>query len=212
MSGGGLDKKDRADPRRFSLVRLTVSGGKLSGAVPLSMLAWMKRLAKELEIDTTKVKSTDGEKVKVVEDFKPEGLAIDGDGRLLVGIRRPLLGGKSAVVSLEGFAAAFEKQDAELIRPKLVDTLDLDGAGISSLEWDPVRKCLLMLSIESKKHRTDVWSWSGGKPERHARLRGHKCEGIGRIGRTGQVLLLADDEDPDGTKAGRWATLALPGR
>jgi hypothetical protein len=212
MSGGGLDKKDRADARRFGLHRLSPKGSALSSPVSLSMLDWMKRIAKELDLETEKVKSTEGDKVKHLEDFKPEGLAIDGQGRMLVGIRKPLIKGRSAVISLEGWREAFEKGDSERIKPKLIDTLDLDGAGISSLEWDAATGQMLMLSIESSKHRTDVWSWDFDKPKRLARLRGHKCEGIGRIGKTDQVLILADDEDPDGTKMGRWTTLALPAK
>lgn len=212
MSGGGLDKKDRADARRFGLHRLSLKGDVLSAPVSLSMLDWMKRIAKELDVDTEKVKSTGGDTVKHVEDFKPEGLAIDGHGRMLVGIRKPLIKGRSAVISLEGWREAFEKGDSERIEPMLVDTLDLDGAGISSLEWDAATGRMLMLSIESSKHRTDVWAWDFDKPKRLARLRGHKCEGIGRIGNTDQVLILADDEDPDGTKMGRWTTFALPAK
>lgn len=209
MAGGGLTKKGEVDPRRFTLTRLKVSGGQIQSGVVLDVLPWMKRLAKEIGADLEKAEDEDGEKVKVVEDFKPEGLAYLPDGRLLMGIRKPLVKGKSAIVSLEGFREAFDARDPERVKAQLVASLDADGGGISSLEWDPVMKSVLVVSIESKLHRTDVWTWDLDRLTHLARLRGHKCEGIARIGKTGEVLLLADDEDPDGSKHGRFALIRM---
>lgn len=209
MAGGGLSKKGEVDPRRFTLTRLKVSGGQIRSGVVLDMLPWMKRLAKEIGADLARARDDDGEKVKVVEDWKPEGLAYLPDGRLIVGIRKPLVKDKSAIVSLTAFAEGFEARDPERVKPEFVGKLDCGGSGISSLEWDPVTRSLLVLSIESSKHRTDVWTWNFEKLTHHARLRGHKCEGIARVGRTGQVLILADDEDPDESKHGRYALIEM---
>jgi hypothetical protein len=209
MTGGGLSKKGQMDPRRFRIARLSLASGAIESGVALDMLPWMKKLARDLDGDAEKARDLDGEKVKIVEDFKSEGLAVDPKGRLLLGLRKPLIKGKSAVVELAGYREAFERADPERVKPRVVDLLDLSGGGISSLEWDPVHRTMLVLSIESSKHRTDVWTWDFDRLDHRARLRGHKAEGIGRMGRTGKVLLLADDEDPDGSKHGRSALLEL---
>jgi hypothetical protein len=210
MSGGGLSGKGDVDPRRFSLVRLRATEGRLGDAVRLDMLEWMKRLARELDADVEKARGPDGDKLKVVEDFKSEGLAMDPRGRLLMGLRKPLVKKRSAVVSLSGYREAFDSRDPGRVRPRVVDLLDLDGGGISSIEYDPSSRSMLVLSIPPGTHRTDLWTWDFRALEHRGRLRGHKAEGVARVGRTRHWLLLADDEDLDGTKVGRFGLLLAP--
>lgn len=210
MAGGGLSNSGKLDPRRFALVRLTLTGGKLSGARTLDQLGWLRQFGKELELDFEKAKGPDGDKVKVIEDVKLEGLAMAPGGRLLVGLRKPLVKDKSMVVELRGYREAFDMNDASLLKASLFAKLDLDGAGVSSLEHDPVTGNMLALAIHAGKLKTDMWVWKpGSEPRRVGKLRGHKAEGIARMGRTSRVLILADDEDEDGTKMGRFGFVEL---
>lgn len=210
MAGGGLSKSGKLDPRRFALVRLRAADGKLSDARTLDQLGWLRTLGKELDLDFEKAKGPDGEKVKVVEDIKLEGLAMTPGGRLLVGIRKPLVKEKSLVVDLQGYQEAFERNDSSLLRASVQAKLDLEGAGVSSLEHDPVTGNMLVLAIHAGKLKTDFWTWGKAGLEKIGKMRGHKAEGVSRVGKTKRVLILADDEDPDGTKSGRFGFVDVP--
>ena len=165
--------------------------------------------SRKLGMEMEKAEGPDGEKIKVPEDGKFEGLAMMPDGRLLMGIRKPLVENLAVILQLDGYKEAFDQEKASLIQPKLVAELDLHGGGISSLEYDPEAKRLLVLGIHAKKNRTDLYGWKEdagkkGKPKRICKIKGHKAEGVVRDEDSHRILILCDDEDPN---VGRYTFL-----
>ena len=212
IAGGGLSKEGRVESKRFAMARVTLYQGEPTEVRIVDMLKWLLPFAQEHDIEMEKAKGPDGEKIKVPEDGKFEGLAMMPDGRLLMGIRKPLVENLAMILQLDGYKEAFDQEKASLIQPKLVAELDLDGGGISSLEYDPEGKRLLVLGIHSKKNRTDLYAWKEdagkkGKPKRICNIKEHKAEGVVRDENSHRILILCDDEDPDETKMGRYTFL-----
>ena len=148
---------------------------------------------------TEKAEGPDGKKMQVPEDGKFEGLTMMPDGRLLMGIRKPLVKDRAVILQLYGYKEAFDQEKASLIQAKKIAELDLDGGGISSLKYDPEGKRLLVLGIHAKKNRTDLYAWKEeagkkGKLERICKIKGHKAEGVVRDEHFHRILILCDDE------------------
>ena len=212
IAGGGLSKEGRVKSKRFAMARGTLHQGEPTEVRIVDMLKWLVPFAQELGMEMEKAEGPDGEKIKVPEDGKFEGLAMMPDGRLLMGIRKPLVNDRAVIIQLDGYREAFDQEKAFLIQPKLVAELDLDGGGISSLEYDPEGKRLLVLGIHAKKNRTDLYAWKEdagkkAKPKRICKIKGHKAEGVVRDEDSHRILILCDDEDPDETKMGRYTFL-----
>lgn len=202
IAGGGLSKGGRVRPERFAMARVTLHQGEPTEVRIVDMLKWLVPFAQELGMEMEKAEGPDGEKIKVPEDGKFEGLAMMPDGRLLMGIRKPLVENLAVILQLDGYKEAFDQEKASLIQPKLVAELDLHGGGISSLEYDPEAKRLLVLGIRAKKNRTDLYGWKEdagkkGKPKRICKIKGHKAEGVVRDEDSHRILILCDDEDPN---------------
>jgi len=66
---------------------------------------------------------------------------------------------------------------------------------------------LLVLGIHAKKRRTDLYAWTSSELKWIFKFKGHKAEGVARVGDSSRILILCDDEDPDGTKKGRYTFL-----
>jgi hypothetical protein len=209
IAGGGLSKESRVKPKRFAMARVTLNHGEPTEVRIVDMLKWLVPVAQELGMEMEKAEGPDGKKMKVPKDGKFEGLAMMPDGRLLMGIRKPLVENLAVILQLDGYKEAFDQEKASLIQPKLVAELDLDGGGISSLEYDPDGKRLLILGIHAKKNRTDLYAWKEdagkkGKPKRICKIKGHKAEGVVRDEDSHRILILCDDEDPN---VGRYTFL-----
>lgn len=209
IAGGGLSKEGRVKSKRFAMARVTLHQGEPTEVRIVDMLKWLVPVAQELGMELEKAKGPDGEKIEVPEDSKFEALAMMPDGRLLMGIRKPLVENLAMILQLDGYKEAFDQEKASLIQPKLVAELDLDGGGISSLEYDPEGKRLLVLGIHAKNNRTDLYAWKEnagkkGKPKRICKIKGHKAEGVVRDEDSHRILILCDDEDP---KVGRYTFL-----
>jgi hypothetical protein len=171
------------------------------------MLEWLGPACEALGMKMERAKGAGGGTIKVPKGGKFEGLAMMADGRLLMGIRKPLVNDRAVILQLDGYREAFAREKPSLIRPKLLAKLDLNGAGISSLEYDAVGSRLLVLGIHDKKRRTDLYSWTSREHKWIYRFKEHKAEGIVRVGNSSRILVLCDDEDRDGTKTGRYAFL-----
>jgi hypothetical protein len=91
IAGGGLSKGGRVRPERFAMARVTLHQGDPTKVRIVDMLKWLVPFAQELGMEMEKAEGPDGEKIKVPEDGKFEGLAMMPDGRLLMGIRKPLV-------------------------------------------------------------------------------------------------------------------------
>lgn len=204
MAGGGLSKKGKVKAERFSMARVTLKNGKPSSVTVIPFLPWLVPFAQELGMEMEDAEDEEGEDIEVPADGKYEGLAMLPGGKLVLGIRKPLLEDQAVIVELTGYAEAFDSEDASKIVPTELARLDLGGGGISSLEWDPKAKQLLVIGLHAKKLRTELWTWKSGDPEKLGAIRGHKGEGVARVGDTARTLILMDDEDPDGAKLGRY--------
>lgn len=97
------------------------------------------------------------------------GLSADG-GRLLIGLRSPVIDDKALIVVLENPDDVFERGGLPLFAPEPW-YLDLDKGGIRALTYDPELEGYLIVSRrEDKKGKPfKLWFWSGdpaAKPER----------------------------------------------
>ena len=101
--------------------------------------------------------------------FNIEGLAWDArGGRLLLGLRAPVIDGDAVVIPLtlgDGplEAGALRVADSDLIR------LPLENAGIRSMEFDAGRGAFRVLAAGRGATSFRLWNWSGGSG-RDARL------------------------------------------
>ena len=207
MAGGGLSREGKVKSKRFAIARVTLQGDEPAEVRLVDMLEWLVPVARDLGMPVERAEGTDGTDTLVPKDGKFEGLAMMPDGRLLMGIRKPLVNGQAVILQLDGYREAFDRENASLIHPKVFAKLNLNGGGISSLEYDPRGKRLLVLGIHAKKRRTDLYAWKSGELERIFKFKGHKAEGVARIGNSSRILILCDDEDPDGTRMGRYTIL-----
>ncbi len=93
-----------------------------------------------------------------------EGLTFDPAGkRLLVGFRQPVFAGKAIIMVIENPQALFEDNAALKIRDKPV-LLDLEGAGILSISYDPYLQGYLISSEingKNKENHSQIWYWNG---------------------------------------------------
>jgi hypothetical protein len=89
-----------------------------------------------------------------------EALEMAPDGRLLIGFRSPLLGGRAIVASLDNVAAAFD--GTPRIAPELL-TLDCGGHGLRALSWVPALNGYLLVSgpVARELVQFRLWFWSG---------------------------------------------------
>lgn len=139
-----------------------------------------------------------------------EALEMSPDGRLLIGFRSPLLGGRAIVASLDDPAAAFD--GTPRISPDLV-TLDLGGHGLRALSWIPALSGYLLVSGPVAKEQVQfrLWFWSGraGDPPRPASVAGlpgfEHAEGIcpACVGGVRKLMVVSDDGNREaGSSAG----------
>ncbi len=128
-----------------------------------------------------------------------EGLTFDPAGkRLLVGFRQPVFDGKAIIMVIENPQAIFEDNAALKIRDKPV-LLDLDGAGILSISYDPYLQGYLIsseLNGKNKENHSQIWYWNGKSQTmpRHALLPAmidvRSIEGMSHVKVAGKDLLM----------------------
>lgn len=206
MAGGGV-REGKVRSMRFAIARVTLQADEPAEVRIVDMPEWLVPAARDLGMPMERAEGMDGTDIMVPKDGKFEGLAMMPDGRLLMGIRKPLVNGQALILQLDGYREAFDQEKASLIRPKVFAKLNLDGGGISSLEYDPLGARLLVLGIHAKERRNDLYTWTRGELKRIFKFKGHKAEGVARVGNSSRILILCDDEDPDGTKKGRYTFL-----
>ncbi len=102
-----------------------------------------------------------------------EGLAAGPGGRLLIGFRNPIPGGRALVVPIENPAEVLEGKAARLGEARL---LDLGGLGIRDLTWSGERYWIVAGSHRGGgKTRLYVWAGEGAAP---VWMRGHSLKGL----------------------------------
>ncbi len=148
-----------------------------------------------------------------------EGLVFDRQGRLLFGLRQPVVEGRSVVLVLENPAAVFDGSEAPLFAASPI-LLDLGGGGIRAMTSAP--GCcgyLLANEVEGKggKPRACLWLWDGepGNPPSMLDfpVRGEmkNIEGLAVVAVEGRDVLLAvcDDGDRGKGKGAHYRFFAL---
>ena len=124
-----------------------------------------------------------------------EGLSATPDGRLLIGFRNPIPGGKALLVPMLNPEAVIQGQTAKFGEPIL---LDLGGLGIRDMAyWDG--QYAIIAGAYDGKGQSHLYEWLGGTsaPRRvkHTRLKGLNPEAIIFYPDKGgeQFQLLSDD-------------------
>ncbi len=130
-----------------------------------------------------------------------EGLAWDAErGRLLLGLRSPIVDGQALAVALKlrDPQGAFSRDNLE-VEPKAI-RIPLDGLGIRSIEYDNRLKLFRIISGASESQdRADfkLWNWAGDQtPPREVAVLGRKLkpEGVTRAtaGNADFTIIVAD--------------------
>ena len=124
-----------------------------------------------------------------------EGLSATPDGRLLIGFRNPIPGGKALLVPLMNPDAVIHGQSAKFDQPIL---LDLGGLGIRDMAYRDGRYAIIAGSYDGQG-QSHLYEWLGGTsaPRRlkHTQLKGLNPEAIivhADVAGT-QFQLLSDD-------------------
>jgi len=202
-------------PERHRLARLVLKDGALESAKELDVL---ERALKGIPFVAKAMKrphQAGGEQ----GTFNIEGLAFEPfQGRLLIGLRSPTLDhhGKSAaaVLVLRNPHALFDSKAKAVLDPQPIP-LDLDGAGIRGMTWDPERQGVWIVAGRSADPDapadhvlSTVWFWAPNHPDRPPRkapLDLESLEGLESVcvldrgGRHG--LLLVSDDGGDSTES-----------
>jgi hypothetical protein len=93
-----------------------------------------------------------------------EGLSLDRDGRrLLFGLRQPVVGGRSVVLSLENPAAVFDSRQDPVVGETVI-LLELGGGGIRAMTFAPCYGGYLLANEVERngdKPRSCLWLWDG---------------------------------------------------
>lgn len=180
--------------QRIMTARLTKNGAawSVTGAGEVSKTL-RTRLAADGRIADSLGDDTDD------EDLAPEkqGLNIEGlagtpDGKgLLIGLRNPLADTKAILVTVPDAAAP----DA----PIAVSTLDLDGRGIRSIEYDVKhRRYVIVAGSPGDDWRSALFTWSGQPGQEPVLLadaipKGFNAEGLALDADGSRALLVSDD-------------------
>jgi len=94
-----------------------------------------------------------------------EGLSFnDKKNKLLIGLREPVVRGKSLILYLDNPYEIFDEQDAEPEFSNQIVQLDLKGGGIRSLYHDQkIGGYLIVNEVKNRRGqlRSKVWLWSG---------------------------------------------------
>src|SRR5262245_18392979 len=119
MAGGGLSHEGKVKSQPFAIARVTLQRDEPAEVRIVDMLEWLVPIARALGNPLERGERTDGTDTMVPKDGKFEGLAIMPDGRLLMGIRKPLVNGQAVILQLDGYREAFDQEKASLIRKSL---------------------------------------------------------------------------------------------
>lgn len=204
-AGSGEVKK-----ARDKLVRFRVADGRMAAAglvreLRPALAAAHPVLAEAAEI--LEVKARGGLNIEALE-FGP-------DGRLLVGLRSPLLAGRALIACVENPAAMFDADEPPRISPDLI-TLDLDGCGIRGMAWVPGLGAYLLISGPVARQQVPfrLWFWSGQPGDKARRVRAgarsgfEHAEGVTPALIDGQPRIVVVSDDGD-RAAGRCAHYLL---
>lgn len=220
-----LKKGEEYKADRHFLMRVQGAAGE-SGQVKVEKVTNLSTALNELAgtagLKATTARDKDEVSYPTLENLNIEGLsAAQGVEGLLIGLRSPQDSGQAIVLHLHNPSEVFAGAKPKL---SLFKTLDLEGYGVSVLDYDEVTKSLLVgasgKEVAGQEQRTQLWQWKlplkENVPVKVMSFDGHKLEGVCRIPaglpHAGKLLLAFDEEDPDNAKIqfGRLVVLAWP--
>ncbi len=164
--------------------------------------------------------AANSEYAKGREGFNIEGLCSARDkDQLLIGLRSPILFGRSLILVLENPTAVFQNSDAPVFKPEPI-LLDLDKGGIRAISYVPRLDSFLLVTQRAKKRDTSgkafrLWIWTGhdGDPARPLQIPGlslRNTEGITPVRHGGRDYLLLVSDDGNRVKELPGHYLLLP--
>jgi hypothetical protein len=148
-----------------------------------------------------------------------EGLVFDRQGRLLIGLRQPVVRGRSVVLIMENPAAVFDGGEVPVLAASPI-LLDLGGGGIRAMTCAACCGGYLLaneLESDGGKPRSCLWLWDGNPASQPLQLdfpgRGEmkNIEGLVAVTVEGRDFLLAvcDDGNRSKGKGAHYRFLAL---
>ena len=152
--------KGKRDRDREQLLRFVISGGVASELAVYTGLRDALSGAADLNraIEEATGEAADFDKLNI------EGLAyVEETGELLLGLRTPMVAGRSLVVPITNPADLVEVGMEPRFGTPLF--LDMQGAGIRALSFDPVLKTYLVVNeVEQPEggRISQLWKWDGG--------------------------------------------------
>lgn len=153
LTNGGNRKPDREQ-----LLRFRIAGNKVGDISSVTTLRDV--ITNDTDLATSLRAQTGGD--LDFADLNIEGLAYHrATQRLYIGLRAPMAGDRSVILSVNNPDALFAGQPPVFSDPIL---LDLRGGGIRALSFDPVLDSFLIVNeIEGYENNrySQLWSWSG---------------------------------------------------
>ena len=150
--------KGRMSPTREKLVRFRIHGDIVTDATLVS------NFKSYITAHDPVLREAISEKyAKHAEGLNIEGLAFNKEGdQLLFGFRNPLKDNKAIILALENPAEVFNHEVPRFGKLLLID---LDGAGIRGLTYDPRLSGYLILARreDKKKMPFELWFWGGNR-------------------------------------------------
>ncbi len=189
------ESKGRVSPTREKLVRFQILGSRLTKS---ELIPDLKKYITAQ--DPALAIATKNRAAKGTGGLNIEGLTINKEGdQLWLGFRSPLKNNKAIILALENPAGAFKRET-----PRFAQLLlDLDGAGIRGLAYDPRLQGYLILARreDKKKMPFELWLWSGNPDDavRRVKIAGlnslRRAEGITPIkwGDKEGILIFSDE-------------------
>ena len=206
IASHSLSKDGGERPARYQFFATETDGttlkvvGKPHHNLKRDMLA-EKRLATVLAVAATKPPDT-------VDGWNIEGMSATPDGKLLIGFRSPVVGGRALLVPLENPAQVIDNgAKARFGEPVLLDLGA--GRGIRSMAWWAERKCYVILAGLATGNAPgtsyQLFLWDGKAtptPINSVAIHGLNAPETVFVvpGDTGRVMVLSDDGAIDGCK------------
>lgn len=146
-------------PDREQLLRFQINGNSVGNIASYTTLRDDLAVADEVRMA---IRDATGEEVNF-DDLNIEGLSFYREaGHMLIGLREPMVAGKSIVISITNPREVLEDD----VKPKFGAPilLDLNGGGVRALSYDPVLNTFLIVNeiegYEGNRY-SQLWSWSG---------------------------------------------------
>lgn len=198
------DSKGRAQPDRRRLFATDILAGAPPGLAPVGRpyTHLVEDLLAAPGLASYGLAAATGRAAEAERGFNIEGLAATPDGRLLIGLRNPLIGGRALLIPLDNPEdVVLQGKPARLGVPM---ELDLGGRGIRSIERVGA-DYLIAAGPPADAGSFAIYRWSGGAqdaPEALAfvALDDLRPEALFALPGSAQAVLLSDD---GGVRAGK---------